>query len=160
MSPVVRWPCVDFPERTDKRSIFDTGRIGWVTSGQKRVGVLFGIESSERTRFNQFCRERVPFGLRAIAPLGGIRIAQGSGFHHPCCKVFMDYTDHRSGVPTLTRFDTHPSVERERTRPLQVARLLAALPWWCRLGMSSEVLRAPSLNATLALALCLQAFRK
>jgi len=160
MSPVVRWPCIDFPERTNKRSIFDTGRIGRIASGQKRVGMQFGIESTECTRFNQFYRKRIPFGLRAIAPLDGICIAQGSGFHYPCRKAFVENTEDWSGVLTWTRFDTHPSVERERTRPLQVAQLLATLPWWYRLGTSSAELHAPSLNATLVLALCRQAFRR
>ncbi len=67
-----------------------------------------GIELCERAGFNQVGRKLVPFFLRTIAPLYGIRVAQGSGFPDPGGKPLMENLNHWHGViPIANRFIAH-----------------------------------------------------
>lgn len=95
MLPVVCRPGVNLSKRADKRSILDPSRIGRIAPGKEGVGMQFGTKPSERTRFHEFCGQLVPLGLRAIAPLDGIRIAQCSRFHNPRRQAFMVCANHR-----------------------------------------------------------------
>ena len=73
VTPVVRGTSVDLLLRADVRAVFDASNVTRVREGVVTVGTLLGVQSTERSGFDETLAEFVVFGLGSVAPVDTIR---------------------------------------------------------------------------------------
>ena len=81
--PVIGWASVFFFGGTDVSAVFNPGHVGWVAARQKAVWAFAGAELFKRSRIDQLLAQTLVFSVAAIAPVNGIRLAQGGHVGDP-----------------------------------------------------------------------------